>query len=103
MNFSAGAPVRQPVPELPEHDLPVERGPEDTPQGGRNSVTYVRLLWKHSRLLVSAILCGFLAGTLVAFLIPTRYQSTARLMPPDSNQGGGLAMAAAALSGNDLD
>ena len=98
MNFSAGAPVRQPVPEVPEHDLPSEPGPEDTSQRTGNSVTYLRLLWKDRRLLVSAILSGFLAGTLVAFLIPTRYQSTARLMPPDSNQGGGLATAAAAFS-----
>jgi len=60
----------------------------------------LRLLWEHRQLLVRAILCGFVAGTLVAFLIPTRYQSTARLMPPDSNQGGGLAVAAAALSGS---
>jgi len=37
---------------------------------------------------------------LIAFLIPTRYESTARLMPPDNNQSGGLAMAAAALSGS---
>jgi len=98
VNFSAGAPVRQPVPEVPEHDLPSEPGPEDTSQRTGNSVTYLRLLWKDRRLLVSAILSGFLAGTLVAFLIPTRYQSTARLMPPDSNQGGGLATAAAAFS-----
>ncbi len=99
MNYAGSAPVRQPVPDLPEHDLPAEPGHGDTPQGSRGSVTYLRLLWENRQLLVRAVLCGFLAGTLVAFLIPTRYQSTARLMPPDSNQGGGLAMAAAALTG----
>jgi capsule polysaccharide export protein KpsE/RkpR len=36
---------------------------------------------------------------LIASLIPNRYKSTARLMPPDNSQSGGLAMAAAALSG----
>src|SRR5713101_7194599 len=99
MNFSASAPVRQPVPEVPEHDLPVAPEPEETPQASGNSVAYLRLLWDHRRLLVRLGLYGLLASTLIAFLIPPRYESTARLMPPDSNQSGGLAMAAAALSG----
>jgi capsule polysaccharide export protein KpsE/RkpR len=50
-------------------------------------------------LLCRAVFYGFLACTLLAFLIPVRFKSTARLMPPDNNQSGGLAMAAAALSG----
>jgi len=100
VGFSS-VPVRQPLPEFPEHDLPAESGPEETPQGSGNSIADFRLLWEQRRLLVRAAFCGLLAGMVVAFLIPTRYQSTARLMPPDSNQGGGtgLAMAAAALSG----
>jgi len=50
-------------------------------------------------MLLQAVLYGLLASTLLAFLIPTRYESTARLMPPDNTQSSGLAMAAAALSG----
>jgi len=50
-------------------------------------------------MLARVALCGLLASTLLAFLIPVRFESTARLMPPDSSQSGGLAMAAAALSG----
>ena len=99
MSFSSSAPVRQPVPGLPEHDLPVAPGPEEVPQDSGNSVAYLRLLWEHRRLLARVVLCGLLASTLLAFLIPVRYESTARLMPPDSSQTGGLAMAAAALSG----
>jgi len=96
VNFTGSAPVRQPVPELPEHDRPEL---EETPQGSGDSVVYLRLLWEHRRLLARVVLYGFLASLLIAFLIPTRYESTARLMPPDSSQSGGLAMAAAALSG----
>src|SRR5207302_8485585 len=59
----------------------------------------MRLLWERRLLLARVGLYGVLASTLIAFLIPTRYESTARLMSPDSNQTGGLAMAAAALSG----
>jgi uncharacterized protein involved in exopolysaccharide biosynthesis len=99
VNFSAGAPVRQPVPELPEHDLPPTQGPEETRQPEGSSVAHLRLFWENRRLLVRVIFYGFLISTLLAFLIPARYESTARLMPPDSNQSSGLAMAAAALSG----
>ena len=99
MNYAGGAPVRQPVPGLPEHDLPVTPAPDEAAHGNRDSVAYMRLLWEHRRLLARVSLCGLLASTLLAFLIPIRFESTTRLMPPDSNQSGGLAMAAAALSG----
>ena len=99
MNFTGSAPVRQPVPELPEHDLPIAPELEETPQSSGSSVEYLRLLWEHRRLLARIVLYGLLASTLIAFLIPTRVESTTRLMPPDSSQSGGLAMAAAALSG----
>ena len=99
MNFTGSAPVRQPVPELPEHDLPIAPGLEETPQGSGDPVVYLRLLWEHRRLLARVVVCGLLASTFTALLIPTRYESTARLMPPDSNQSGGLAVAAA-LSGS---
>jgi hypothetical protein len=99
MNLTGTAPARQPVPELPEHDLPIASGPEETSQASGSSVAHLRLLWEHRRLLARVVLYGLFASTLIAFLIPTRYESTARLMPPDSSQTGGLAMAAATLSG----
>jgi uncharacterized protein involved in exopolysaccharide biosynthesis len=99
MNFAASAPVRQPVPEVPEHDVPVAPEPEETPQPNGNSVAYLRLLWGHRRLLARVALYGLLASTLIAFLIPSRYESTARLMPPDNQSTSGLAAAAAAMSG----
>jgi uncharacterized protein involved in exopolysaccharide biosynthesis len=100
VSFAGSAPVRQPVPEVPECDLPVvPTEPKQTPQGSRNLVAYLRLLWEHRRLLARVLFWGLLASTLLAFLIPARYESTVRLMPPDSSQSGGLAMAAAALSG----
>jgi capsule polysaccharide export protein KpsE/RkpR len=99
MNFTASAPTRQPVPELPEHDLSIPSELEESPQGSGDSVVYLRLLWEQRGLLARVVLCGLLAGALIAFLIPARYDSTGRLMPPDGNQSGGLAMAAAALSG----
>src|SRR6266581_3769688 len=64
-----------------------------------NSVAYLRLLWEHRRLLARGALYGLLASTLIAFLIPVRYESSARLMPPDNQAASGLASAAAAMSG----
>jgi uncharacterized protein involved in exopolysaccharide biosynthesis len=98
MSYTSSAPVRQPVPELPEHVHPTASGPERISQDGEQTIAYLRLLWEHRRLLARVALYGFLGSVLIALLIPNRYQSTARLMPPDSNQSGGLAMAAAALT-----
>jgi uncharacterized protein involved in exopolysaccharide biosynthesis len=87
------------VHEVPELDVPVAPGPKETPQGAGNSLVRLQLIWQRRRMLARAVFYGFLASTLVAFIITARYESTARLMPPDSGQSGGLAMAAAAMSG----
>src|SRR5260370_18300743 len=64
------------------------------------SVVHLRLLWDRRKLHRSLLPYGLLASTLIAFLIPVRFKSTARLMPPENHQTGGLAAAAAALSGS---
>jgi len=99
MSSMGRAPVRHPAPELPEDALRSTTELEGTPQGGEHMLAYMRLLWEHRRMLARVALYGLLSSAVLAFLIPNRYQSTARIMPPDSNQSGGLAMAAAALSG----
>jgi uncharacterized protein involved in exopolysaccharide biosynthesis len=100
VNTSASAPVRQPVAELPpEHQPPLSPEPKETRQANENLIARLRLLWEHRRVVLRVVLAGILASALIAVLIPTRYESTARLMPPDNTQTGGLAMAAAALSG----
>jgi len=55
-------------------------------------------MWSRRRFIVRMLLIGLVAGTLVAFLLPKRYTSTARLMPPDGQSSSGMAMLAA-LSG----
>ncbi len=60
-------------------------------------IAHLRLLWQQRRFLLRVLICGVVAATLIAFLIPARYQSTARLMPPDNRSG--LALAAVSLSG----
>jgi len=58
----------------------------------------LRLLWNERRFLVRCVLAGLVVATLTAFLIPKHFESTAQLMPPDSQSSGGLALLAG-LSG----
>jgi uncharacterized protein involved in exopolysaccharide biosynthesis len=56
-----------------------------------------RLVWGNRRFIFRATVAGALLSTLIAFLIPKRFQTTARLMPPDQGSSGmGMAMLAAA-------
>jgi capsule polysaccharide export protein KpsE/RkpR len=62
------------------------------------NIARLRLVWSERRWLFRVALWGLVLGTAVAFLIPKRYSSTARLMPPDQTSNGAGAMLAA-LSG----
>ena len=99
MSSTGSAPVRHPAPELPENAFRSAAESEGMARGGEHMLANVRLLWEHRQVLARVALYGFLASTILAFVIPMRFESTARLMPPDNNQSGGLAMAVAALSG----
>jgi uncharacterized protein involved in exopolysaccharide biosynthesis len=57
------------------------------------------LLWERRRFLARAVGGALAASVLVAFMIPKRYDSITRLMPPDGQTGSGLAMLAA-MAGN---
>jgi capsule polysaccharide export protein KpsE/RkpR len=97
MKYSGSAPIRQTVSDLPEKPFlshPEEHGQNET----SSTLPYFRLLWARRRLIYRVSLYALLASTAVAFLIPTRFEATTRLMPPDS-QSSGLAMAAAAMAG----
>ena len=100
MSFSSSAPVRQPVIEPPKKDSPGTRGPMDAREASDKTVAYLQVLWGHRGLLCRVALYTMLASSLAAFLIRDRYESAARLMPPDNQSSSGLAMAAAAMSGS---
>jgi uncharacterized protein involved in exopolysaccharide biosynthesis len=99
VKFSSTAPVRQPVPELPENEFPGRSPAPETRESSQKTITSLSLLWERRRLLFRVSLYALLASTLAAFLIPARYESTTRLMPPENQSGSGLMMAAAAMSG----
>jgi len=99
VNFSSSAAVRQPVPELTEKGFHGYSPGPATRESSQKVLASLRLLWERRRLLFRVILYALLASTATAFLIPARYESTARLMPPDNQSASSLATAAAAMSG----
>ncbi len=68
-------------------------GPESDPLRER-AIPYLRLLWDRRRLLSRASLLGLVIGTLLSFLLPNRFESRTRLMPPDNRPSAAMAMAA---------
>jgi uncharacterized protein involved in exopolysaccharide biosynthesis len=54
----------------------------------------LRILWGKRRFLLGCLLFGLAIATLIAFLIPKQFESTAQLMPPDSESSSSLAMLA---------
>ena len=59
-------------------------------------IAQLRQIWEQRGQLFWVVICGALVATLIAFLIPSRYTSTARLMPPDNRSTAGTALAALA-------
>jgi uncharacterized protein involved in exopolysaccharide biosynthesis len=58
------------------------------------NVAKLHTLWEHRGFLLKLFFCGVVISFLIALLIPSQYESTARLMPPDQQSGSGLAMLA---------
>ncbi len=77
-----------------EEELILE--PEDATAYRGRTVARLALLWQERRYLLRCVAVGFLLSTVIVLLIPVRYTSTARLMPPDQ-AGAGMASMLAAL------
>lgn len=74
---------------------------EAVSQKRRTAIDRLRLLWESRRFLKRTVSAGLLASAGLAFLLPTRYQSVTRLMPPDAQSSSALTMAAlASRTGN---
>lgn len=85
----------------PEYDEPhLERQlvlePEDAASSQGRMVARLAMLWQARRFLLRCAAIGLLASALIVLLIPVRYTSITRLMPPDQ-AGAGMASMLAAL------
>ena len=94
MSSTGKAPAWERPPEVREHDIPEPSLPLEQVEIKASLLPYLRLLWENRRFMLRAGVYSFLASMLIAMLIPVRYQSVTRLMPPDG-QSGSLGMLAA--------
>jgi capsule polysaccharide export protein KpsE/RkpR len=86
---------------MPRPDFSAEPAFRDTatPQPAENPaavrvIAHLGLLWSERRAVARLTLAGLAFGTLLAFVLPKQYQSTAQLMPPDTQSGSGAMLAA---------
>ena len=87
--------VARPI-EMPDEVVPDSSSFELQDSASQNDVVaWLRLLWDGRRFLVRVAVWGLVLSAIMALLIPKRYESTTRLMPPDSQSGSGMAMMAA--------
>ena len=94
MSSPVRVPIRDVTPEIPGNELPDALMAESV-EAQQNLLAFLQLFWSNRRRLLRAGVCALLASTLLAFLIPARYQSVTRLMPPDGQSGGlGLGLLA---------
>jgi capsule polysaccharide export protein KpsE/RkpR len=56
------------------------------------------ILWERRRFILRAAVWGLILSTIVAFMIANRYESTTRLMPPDTKSGTSMALMAGLAS-----
>jgi len=86
--------------EILVDNLEVESGyaePAESRAAHERRVARLRLLWEQRQFLARATGLGLAVSVVIAFLIPNRYTSTTRLMPPDQ-AGSGMGMIAALAS-----
>ena len=87
--------------ELPPE---IQAGPQDGPNASKlhisneRTINKLRMVWSQRRFLLRLAGWGLVLGIVAAFIIPKRYESTTRLMPPDQSNSG-MAMLSAALGG----
>jgi len=87
----------KPQPEFTPQVVQGYVSPDEIAGADFEHAVSVRLnsLWKQRRLIQRTTLAGLLVGTLLAFALPRRYESTTQLMPPDNQSNSGIAMLAA--------
>jgi capsule polysaccharide export protein KpsE/RkpR len=93
---------------IPEHDLremidgqnlgEVARANDDESVGRARTAARLRLLWDERRFVFRISIYGLALFTLVAFLIPKLFESSAVLMPPDDQSSSGMMLAATLAS-----
>jgi capsule polysaccharide export protein KpsE/RkpR len=93
----ARAPITSELRE--ENDFLSELSPEDVRISRERTVARLRLFWNRRAWLFRVFLASLVFSTLVAFLIPSRYEAVTKIMPPDNQAGAGMAMLSSLMGG----
>jgi capsule polysaccharide export protein KpsE/RkpR len=72
----------------------------ETREAVPNWVTNVSVLWAHRRTLVRGAVLALALSVVATLIIPNQYQSTARIMPPETSGAGTALLAAIAGRGS---
>lgn len=89
-----------PYPRQPEERIAVLEDPAEIDLLAHTAVA-IRVLWSERRLILKWVVASFLVSLALVFLLPIRYESTTRLMPPQENGGAGALVAALSAKGGD--
>ena len=98
MSSSAAKSAAEVLREVDVEHLLERRVRQDQEETRSRRIARARHLWTRRKLLCKFGAWGAAVSVLIAIVIPTQYASSTRLMPPDPQQGQGMAIAAA-LSG----
>lgn len=86
------------IEPLTEVEFPPSQGTGETqlqPSHGE-LLAHLQLLWDRRRWLGRVAAWGLVLSTVIAFLVPNQYESSVRIMPPDSMSNAGNMLAALA-------
>jgi capsule polysaccharide export protein KpsE/RkpR len=86
-----GASLRD-IEDIPDVGFPYDRiaSESESSSTGQGWTSYGWLLWGKRHLLYKVAVRALIAGTVIAFLIPSKYESTAHIMPPEQADSGAL-------------
>src|SRR5271157_3113348 len=79
--------------EFPSHSVTDDSA---TDQTDSHALANLSILWEHRQWLSRVAAWALVVSTIVAFLIPTKYESSVSIMPPESMGGNGNMLAALA-------
>ena len=103
-NSTKEVPLRE-LEDISELDFSrVRRGRES--EGSRRDrgwISYAWLLWEKRRLFLLVAVRVLILATVIAFLIPPRYESAANIMPPEQGDRGALLSLLAGRAGGNSD
>lgn len=95
MSSTGRVQIQEKATRATQHEFPENTFSVGSSETRLSLLPYLQLFWANRSVLLRVAFVAFLASTLVALIIPNRYQSLTRLMPPDSQSAGALGMIAA--------